>query len=288
MFEPSSELFFKILANQFHLDDATLQHFIPKDETEADLPTITYNDPTFALKTPAQWLERIHYSWLESAVANLPPHLQPSLLASLPIHQQRPLRLKLGLAVAPAPSPPAKRYLLRLLYDLLNLDKAPPLELLTESPFNALCAWDKSRLIQLCHLLGILDLKEKVRHIVDKKLLRQIYAALDRDSLLFLRTSLKTRERISSTALNLESWDGSPNVLKQLLQQRGLIRLGTALHGEQPELLWHLSHLLDKGRSAILMRHYHGDANDTIQQVLKEQLLNTVAYINQQDNHAQK
>ncbi len=64
-----------------------------------------------------------------------------------------------------------------------------------------------------------------------------------------------------------------------ILHQRGLYRLGKALSASHPDFLWHLSHRLDTGRSAILKKYYAKPINPSISTVLVQQIQNVLNFI---------
>jgi hypothetical protein len=244
----------RILLNAYYGNNANAMCRFLNDEEAEQIKALDINsaDFSYAFRTPEEWLEKIHYSWLAPAFSRYPQALRPALAASLPSQQSSCVRQLLALEKVPPPALPAKRYLQRLLYNALDLKEVMPEELLPNSPFRALCDWDKKRLTGLIDLLSMYDLAEKLKHIVDRKRLRDIYACLNKERLEYLRICMHAKEKVTSTELKLDAWKGDPKELDYLLHRRGLIRFGMALSGESQDVLWYILHRLDTGRSAII------------------------------------
>lgn len=54
--------------------------------------------------------------------------------------------------------------------------------------------------------------------------------------------------------LGLDRWDGEEESFRHLLHKRGLARLGLALSGQDPDLVWAICHQLDIGRGHTLFK----------------------------------
>ncbi len=54
--------------------------------------------------------------------------------------------------------------------------------------------------------------------------------------------------------MGLDKWEGSREAFRHLLHRRGLARLGAALSGQDPDLVWYVCHQLDIGRGNTLFK----------------------------------
>jgi hypothetical protein len=135
------------------------------------------------------------------------------------------------------------------------------------------------QLMELVDYLSMHDLKSKIRRIVDRKRLHEIYACLDNGRLEFLRQCLQSKESDVSSSLILEGWQGNREELQKMFHRCGLIRLGTALIEQSPTLVWHLTHTFDTGRSDVIMRCYEKQVPLKIVELLARQVCNIINYL---------
>lgn len=276
-----SSTLLRVLTNRFHGSDSSAVYRYLQDDDVAAVNALDIEavNPSFIWRSPAEWLDRLHYSWLAPAISSFSKEWQPSLVATLTTGQGASLRQMLQIEKVGLPNSLIRRYLQRLLFNTLELHEAPPLELVPDSPFSLLTRWNKQQLVTLLDLLSMHDLKEKIRFIVDRKRLHEIYSSLDKEKLDFLRHIMSQRERLTSSELKLEGWQGDKQELIRLLHYRGLVRLGTALTGEHPSLLWHITHILDTGRSGLIMRYCQSGAPPHVVQLLAQQVTAIIEYI---------
>lgn len=279
--EPNSAKLLRILLNAYYGNNANaLCRFLPDNDAE-QIKSLDINsgDFSYAFRTPAEWLEKFHYSWLAPAVTYYPPRLRAALAAALSPHQSACVRQLLALEKIPPPAPPARSYLQRLLYESLKINDVTPEELLPNTPFRMLCDWDKKRLVDLIDLLSMYDLAEKLRHIVDRKRLRDIYSCLNKDKLEYLRQCMHAKEKITSSELNLDNWKGDPKELEYLLHRRGLIRFGMAISKEPAEILWYVLRRLDTGRSNIIEKCLQHTQPPAVTSALAQQMQSVIEFL---------
>lgn len=81
---------------------------------------------------------------------------------------------------------------------------------------------------QLILLLGLYDLKQAIKTIIDQQLLTHIHSCLSDLQKLFLKQLSKEKDKVAFKRLPLESWDRQKSSLNELLYLRGLNRLAKA------------------------------------------------------------
>lgn len=248
-------MFFNVLVNRFHQkDSSTFLSQLPKETLEAlKQHPASSSDTATALRLPEQTLPRIHFSWLVPVLSQNPESLRALLITCTPPSQQQGLCRQFKL---PLPkkrlSKPAKAYLLRHLARQVDTTQALPLAYLPESPLTPLASLSKEKLILLIDYLGLRDLAEALRPIVDNRLLQAIHRCLKPPELQLLRAYLHQRDTLKVPKLDFSKWDGQRDSLRLLYHQRGLTRLAKSLSGQSPDLLWHISRHLDQKRANLL------------------------------------
>lgn len=274
----------RVLLNRYHrANPAGLLKCLPQEERDAiqnlDLTSV---DVTTALLQPMDLIQKIHYSWLIPSIKRLPQHLHEPLLRAFPEPSSSKIKAALGVAVPTenkALAKPIKAFLLNKLYALVKPPAVLPPSFLPPTPLSALIDLTKAQLVELIDFLGVHDLADEMRYIIDKKLLEKLFVGLTAHQKQFLRQCVRHQEKITSSRLELDQWDGTPEKLNTLLHRRGLLRLGKALCGQHPDLLWHLSHLLDSGRGEILMKHFSSEITPGITPALVQQVINAMNFL---------
>jgi hypothetical protein len=280
----NKHLLLKVLALRYH-----------KDQTEAFLKPLPQSlkdelaninmgaiDPKDLFPKPDKELASLHYSWLIPVIEKIPKSLRGIYLSSLPLPLRKGITGLQDIGSSKAQVPARLRsYFQRRMWKQIKDPKILPKSLLQKSPLEPLLHIDKRLLVELVDFLGIHDLAEKIKYIVDKAKLNAIYRCLSPGKLKFLQYCLKHSERISFTDLDLNRWDGECSKLKMLLHRKGLIRLSKALSGSSIEFLWHFSHKLDIGRAAFLEKNILPTAQQPHTGILIDQVLNIVNMMNQ-------
>lgn len=150
--------------------------------------------------------------------------------------------------------------------DLLPLDHLPP------SPLNLLLQIEKKKLTQLIDLLSLFDLSSEIRQIVETKILKKIYSFLSEDERQFLKMTAGHKEPYPAAQIRLDKWDGTKTSLRTMLHRIGLARLGSALSGQDPDLIWYVCHQLDSGRGKALETLCTKEAIPGVAEWLAEQM----------------
>lgn len=276
----------RVLLNRYHrANPAVLLKCLPQEESSALLSLdIASNDVASALVQPIELIKRIHYSWLITVIKNLPKMLHEPLLLALPEPFPSKLRLALGMpstsdADAKSLGNPIKIFLINKLYALVKPPSVLPPSFLPTTSLSSLTEFNKTQLVELIDFLGLHDLAEGMRYIIDKKLLEKLSVSLSTQQREFIRLCMRQQEKIAATRLELDQWDGTPEKLKHLLHRRGLLRFGKALCGQHPDLLWHITHILDSGRGEIVMKYFSPEMTPGITPALAQQVINVMNFL---------
>lgn len=250
---------------------------LPAENAKAILETNTdLNDPLLLLKDPAQRLAEIHYTWLKTYVEEFPESVRTLLISVLPKKQSEQLAKAFELKVKPAAlSSPVKSYLNGILLSKVTEGaEVKPLEFLPQSPLSPLAESSSLEIVEICDFLGLHDIGEELRQVVDQKILKNVYLCLNPKEQGYLRQCMQTKVKLAAPTLGLDRWNGDREKLRHAMQARGILRLGKALSGSPEDFLWHIVHKLDKGRGQTLMRHYSKKQVTGVTPLLTQQVQN--------------
>lgn len=280
---PRSKMVLKLFMNRYHggsLD--SLAQLLPEQELqELRALEVSSSNTAALLQQPYQYAVRVHYSWIAPLLEKYTPEQQQLFLSAFPDNQRQRLGKLLKIKASETSLPPVTRKFLlnRLLLPLTAEKDCLPRELLDSNELTPLLSWSKKELMMLIDYLGLYDLAEKARYIVDKVKLKNIFNCLTPKKIEFMRRCQKYSEQLSMSELDLDQWNGDCGRLGELLHLRGLFRLGKALCGQQKELIWHLTHILDTGRGKILMRCYNSEEIPNVTPILQQQVLRTMNHL---------
>lgn len=283
--QTKSWIILRVLLNRHQKAPEKLLQFLPPDDAKGIASINVPSDKAeLVLTQPSESIKRIHYSWLLPALKTIPKVLLDSTLTILPKIDAEKLRLLLKQPKSDREigslAPCIQTFLINTLFSHVKPSHILPLEYLQTTPLTPLIQLKKNQLMDLIDLLGIYDLADEVRGLIDKERLRKIYACLKPKQRTFLRTCLHQKEQVSATRLKLDTWNGDCAQLDKILHGRGLIRLAKALSGQHPDFIWHLTHILDSGRGSRLLSHYSETAVPNITQALTQQVLNLLNIVN--------
>jgi hypothetical protein len=275
-----SAIMMRVLLNRFTKGspEAALKA-LPAEEIEQVVKTdISSKDFLPAFEQVMHKIQKIHYSWLIPCIQKLSKEYQVVVIAALPEELGKKVGKRLNFAMTPREVPLMfKNYLIGTIYrQIKGSDQVLPMAYLPPSGMQQLATWSKSELVELIEFMGIHDLSEEIRHIVNKKILQNVYNCLTPKEQQYLKTCMHVKEKMMTPSLGLDKWGGDCNKLKSVLQTRGLVRLGKALSGEHPDLIWHLSHILDTGRGMALSKYYSKKAFAGITNILAQQVGNLI------------
>ena len=282
-----SSTFLRLLLNHYHKgpQEAVLAP-LPDEEAKAISELNIRSDNFMAvLQTPLNILSKAHYSWIIEQLKEMPDNSVIYLLGFLPVSEAEKIKKALNIKdEIPTFSPLMKKFILNRLAQDLPFKDSPPFENIPESGLSGLADLKKQEIVQLIDFLGLYDLAEEIHNIVDKKLLNHINAALTPKKKSYIKKCLLSKEKLVTTRLNLEYWDGDPAKLAKLLHHRGMVRLGYALCAQDEHLIWHVTHTLDSGRGKKLLRYINDKEIPTVTKTLREQILDVIAFFNKESN----
>lgn len=255
--QPNSWLMLRILLNRYHLkgSDALLRYLPAEDQDALKAQGIQTDQAAAALEQPLYLIQRMHYTWLLPIFQKIPQELYASFLSLFSDATLSKLRTLLRLPSNSTPitlSPPVKQFLIDHFYQLMDIQHLLPLAFLPESPLTPLAKCCSKELNSCIDFLGLYDLTEEVKHVIDTKRLKQLRASLTDSQWSFLQHCLRQSDKMAAPSLKLKEWSGDKEELKKMLHKRGLLRLSKALCGQHPDLVWYIVHAFDLGRGSSL------------------------------------
>lgn len=221
-----------------------------------------------------EMLDDIHYSWLSPYLRTFSESDIRLFLSALTESQRKGAQKLLGLSNhMPHPFPLAAHYIKQTLLSFVtqNLDLTPR-AFLPHSPYNRLLDIPQEGLTDLIRFLGLHDLSFEMRQIIATAKLKQIFAALSKREGDYLQTLLLHKEPLVFQRLFLDKWEGSREQLHQLIDERGVQRLGHALHAESDSLIWMVSHRLDIRNGTLLLKYKEKPAQPRADKILFDQI----------------
>lgn len=253
-----------------------------EDKSELKDPSLPKNISFDTLPSLKTRLTKIHYSWFIPFLEPFSERDKVQILSAIETPQAEKLKVLLKLPDELKPlSSHATNYLQETLFSYLISDQKEfvPEELLPTHPLNSLLLLRKDKLQMVANYLGLHDLTLELKHVVKAEQIKQIQKILTPTEQGYVKKLLKKKEPVSFARLNLDQWDGNEEKLKKILHHRGFNRLGKALFGCHPSLLWHLCHLLDTGRTKVLRKFFTDMNNKQAQEKLIHQTLELVEFI---------
>lgn len=278
-------VFLKVLLSHYHQGiNAALLSSLPQEESAMVLNQHIQNpNPKISLRSPEDILKPIHYSWLAPLIQQLPASLQSTAVGSLSPEQMTGLQQMLHITEPlHAVTSIAKTYLARMVCNKAIDSDLLPIEYLPPSEMKALAQCSKKQLVDLIDFLGLYDLADEVRRMLNTAKLKNIYLCLTPKELQFLRMCLHQKEKLVIPQMGLEQWNGEQKELHKLIHQKGLFRLGKALCGEHPDLFWHITHVLDTGRAAVINNYYEAAPVAGVTSILQSQAVNVLNFLAQE------
>lgn len=285
--EAKGWMLFNILMQKYRPQDAQLLLSLlpPEDAQNSAKHPIVSQDPLSLIASPEAKLSWTHYSWLAPIIQQQPESLRPLILASLPREQlQGVARLTKTPLPKVRPSSPVKRYLIKDLANHLVPSEVLPVDYLPEAALTPLAHMSKEELVRLIDYIGLRDLAEAVRPIVDKRLLQVIHQCLTPEELHLLRVYMHQREKLKVSKLEFSQWDGKRDSLRLLYHQRGLARLAKALSGCPENLVWHITHRLDQQRASLIKRLMLNEEVPGVSKTLIQQILALIDFLKRPKN----
>lgn len=227
------------------------------------------------LEQPQKAIAKLHYSWIEPVFLKFPSSML-SIVASTLTREQM-----MGLHISnPKPVPdPVKLFILEKLSQFLEVKEHLPPEYLPQTELSSLALATLQEINQLVEFLGLYDLSSEIRHIVDRNYLKSVYTCLSSKQFQYLKMCLHQKELLAVSKMGIDPAKQDGAKIQQLMVKRGLLRLGKALCGEHPDLVWHIARVLDKERGAILQKEYKAEPIVKVTTILRQQVLHVLNFL---------
>jgi len=222
------------------------------------------DDPMMYLITPKRILSMMHPSWYGELLEHTPKVLQSICERFLQGKQEGPLReFVLGYCVNQWP----------------ERGKLGP-ETVQDGDFSWLLEYSYENMTALFDLLGVYDLVDEVRRIVDKRKLQMILVRLHPFQQKFLRALLLKSLPTSASQINVSTFlTVEADVAKKRLQQRGLERFAMAIEKADPLLLWHFFHRLERFQAERLQQVGGQEFSDRERARAKQQVIQAYQFL---------
>lgn len=279
--EKKALIMVRVMMNRYHKGSTdTLFSSLSEEEGRNILEQdVQSDDVVAALEKPEKVMDHIHYSWLVAPLQKISAPLQPYFFAALPKEHQTGLQKLFSQEWKVSLSPPVQSYLLSVLCKEMRIHEVIPAPYLPAAPLVELTHCDKGQLVHLIDLLGVYDLANEVRQIINKQHLTYLYTCLSKGRLRYLRTVMYLQDKLAQEKLGIEQFRGTRQTLEKVLHRRGIIRLAKALSGCKSDLLWHITHILDIGRANMLEKHWSKEEIPIITPSLVQQALHALHFL---------
>lgn len=231
-------------------------------------------DITFKLdSTKTSLFDCIHWSWFIPFLEALDSTDRKTFLLAFSPSIQKSVAKHFSIQHNPTHTTAfTNQYLRKVLVD--SVTKTPPLgmHLLPESGLNLLLKIEKKKFTELIDILSLFDLSAEIRHVVETKTLKKIYSFLKEEEVQFLQQIAGQKEPYAAAQIQLDKWDGTEISLRKTMHKIGLTRLGSALSGQDDNLIWYVIHRLDSGRGQTLEKLCKQETSSQVASWLTDQL----------------
>lgn len=256
-----------------------LVRFLPREEL-SQMEAIDFAHPDW-VDSPIKIddaLDLVHPSWLLAFLQTCPPFELGCFLASLQPQQANALKSQLRyLRPLPPLTPLGKAYLRAALLKKIPLvEQAIPLQALPQSSFLPLASFSFRDLVRLSFSLGLRDLSQYFRQVIDKAKLKNIEQALSQEERQIVQQLSLKKDPLSMGRQGFDAWDGHPEKLRMMIEQRGINRLAKALFSEHSSLLWYITHIFDTARGAFFQKVCTESPTEATHLILQEQIFETL------------
>lgn len=270
----------KILLKKLHKGNIdTFQSYLSEQDLAAfnEIEFIPQSIDTYL--SYQSFLNQFHPIRIYECIKKLPEEIQDLTFSSLPENQIANIQKRFTLPIKQIPECYKKLFMKKLLEHMY--EKMPIIQ-----EFDPNAAQDKllqlpsHLIIRLCDLLGMYDLSIEIRHVINQKMLQNIYHAITDSQSNFLRRHLQSSEyHPDIPKLNLLNWSGDKTSLSKAIHYRGLIRFCVALSSYESSVLKFLSYKLDPQRSEFLNDYKKTNIDERLAQqmsILLDHALETI------------
>ncbi|NGX30877.1 MAG: hypothetical protein K940chlam8_00231 [Chlamydiae bacterium] len=146
-----------------------------------------------------------------------------------------------------------------------------PKELLELNPLSKLLECTKDKLEYIFNLLGLYDLANELKEVVDKNAILTIQTSLNAQEKHFLNQMISQKSFWALPKQGLSKWMQSD--IHHQLQKNGLVRVALALSGMQKDFIQHLCYKIDTGRASIIQKLVKEEAIVPATKICQNQIL---------------
>ena len=249
------EIFHRLLVHFFPEHYSQFFSFFDEKERSELEKLPVYEQPLqLKIETCDEALNWIHYSWFTDAFLTLHPFLQEKALGLFQDKQLSGLAKELGIAkVNTRLSKTLRNYLKFYFLKEIGYESISPRAFIPPSSLSSLLELPKKKLVELIRLLGLTEVAQLSKKIVDSSLLKALTRKLSAKEKLFFSLAQKQSEPKALAALNFAHVLETDTLFRQTIEKRGIQRFARALVLEHPFFIWHLAHQLDRGRGQHLL-----------------------------------
>lgn len=259
--------------------DPVIAHIREEQSSVLFKESLASDDAPSLIESYTKKISRIHYSWLLDPIQKLPKEIVRVCLLSLTDSQRKGLSELMHIPYRQVElHPKIREYFSHLLYQKLTKEEPLPASFLISKALLPLTHFSKNELVELIDYLGLYELSHELRSIVDKEKLKLISNSFSREKLAFLKNIQHLKKPVEKP-LELQRWDGDAKKLQKVLHRRGNVRLSKAISGEHPDLIWHLSHVLDIVRGELLAKEYSKEAIPHITPLLCVEVIHVINFM---------
>ncbi|MCI0381929.1 MAG: hypothetical protein L0207_02615 [Chlamydiae bacterium] len=226
-------------------------------------------------------IHAVHHSWFAPYLRTFTQNEIIFFLSALSAKQGEGLRSELRMANHPPKlSLMGKTFLLEKLFHHLSESKPDllPSFFLPGSSLNFLLDLKYEFLKELIFFLGLHDLAVELKQIIETAKLKKVYSVLNVNEKNYLNFILSQPEPLVFKRFFFQTWDGKRETLVDLLEKRGLNRLGRALYNENTHLAWHCSRHLDLATGQNLLKWCMPTENKRAGQILRDQIIKIYSF----------
>lgn len=249
------EIFHRLLTH-FHPDDFEnfFKYFEEPERVALSKMNVIVAPLHLRLDNPQEIFHRIHYSWFIEALKKLPQNILESCLSLFSPRQQRGL-YKLKLFKKPNKSTQCclKGFYIQYLLKTIGYDTLCPRCILPPSENQFFLNFSKDQLIVLIQHLGILELANISKKVVDKKIIKQIEKMLTQSQKKLYNLAKMSSEPKAASVRDISKVIADKKTFAVFIEKRGIERFARGIVLEHPYFIWHIAHLLDKGRGEELL-----------------------------------
>lgn len=275
-----------ILCNRYHNGPADeLTQYLPDEEKQA-FDEVEITAPSLTFVDPEKLFENLHSSWLLAPVQTVEEPIRSLVVHALgETHRKGLLHLVQTPPAKKSLAPAVKRYILQKFYTEFASNLQPIDRPDQPGKLAVLLDWPREKTLELTRILGLWDLSEELRRIIEKERLTTVFQCLSPREQIFLQRCLKSRDRLSMPPVGLEKWGGDKMELRVVVNKRGLSRLAKALSGHPVETIKILCRTLDTGQAKTLISYIQRKEIKGVTPVAITQVEQAMKFLEQQESN---